>query len=81
MKALEEAGIPSVLLTAMVAVGTQVGAPRIVRGTRIPHPLGDPALSLDSERSLRRKLLLKAFEAIRAPVDESTVFELAEVLT
>jgi betaine reductase len=81
VKALEEAGIPSVLLTAMVAVGSQVGAPRIVRGTRIPHPLGDPSLSLDSERGLRRKLLLKAFEAMRAPVDESTIFELNEVLT
>jgi glycine reductase len=81
VKSLEEAGIPSVLLTAMVAVATQVGAPRIVRGTRIPHPLGDPSLSLDMERNLRRKLLLKAFEAMRAPVAESTVFELSEVLT
>jgi glycine reductase len=81
VKSLEEAGIPSVLLTAMVAIGTQVGAPRIVRGTRIPHPLGDPRLSLDMERSLRRRLLLKAFEAMRSPVTESTVFELNEVLT
>ncbi len=68
------------LLTAMVAVGTQVGAPRIVRGTRIPHPLGDPTLSLDMERNLRRKLVLKAFDAIRARVEQSTVFELQEVL-
>jgi glycine reductase len=81
VKALEEAGIPSVLVTAMVAVGSQVGAPRIVRGTRIPHPLGDPTLSLDMERNLRRKLLLKAFDAIREPVEQSTVFELQEILT
>jgi glycine reductase len=81
VKSLEEAGLPAVLMTAMVAVGTQVGAPRIVRGTRIPHPLGDPTLSLEMERSLRRKLLLKAFDAMRTPVTESTVFELTEVLT
>jgi glycine/betaine/sarcosine/D-proline reductase family selenoprotein B len=81
VKALEAAGIPSVLLTAMVAVGSQVGAPRIVRGTRIPHPLGDPTLSLDMERKLRRRLVLKGLEAIRQSVESSTVFELQEVLT
>jgi glycine reductase complex component B subunit gamma len=81
VKELERAGIPSVLMTAMVAVGTQVGAPRMVRGTRIPHPLGDPTLSVDAERALRRKLLLKAFEAVRQHVQQPTVFELQEVLT
>jgi glycine reductase len=65
----------------MVAVGSQVGAPRIVRGTRIPHPLGDPSLSPEMERNLRRKLVLKALDALRSPVWESTVFELNEVLT
>jgi glycine reductase complex component B subunit gamma len=81
VKELERAGIPSVLMTAMVAVGTQVGAPRMVRGTRIPHPLGDPTLSVDAERALRRKLLLKALEAVRQHVQQPTVFELQEVLT
>ncbi len=68
------------LLTALVSIGTQVGAPRIVRAVRIPHPMGDPTLSPDVERHLRRKLLLKAFEAMQRPVEGPTVFELQEVL-
>lgn len=54
--------------------------PRIVRAVRIPHPMGDPTLSIDSERHLRRKLLRKAFEALERPVEGPTVFELQEVL-
>lgn len=68
------------LLTALVSIGAQVGVPRIVRAVRIPHPLGDPTLSIGMERHLRRKLLMKAFEAIAKPVEGPTVFELEEVL-
>jgi glycine reductase len=53
-----------------------VGAPRIVPTRGIPYPTGDPALSSEEERQLRRQLLERALEALATPVEGPTVFEL-----
>jgi hypothetical protein len=35
--------------------------------------VGDPSLSPDEERKFRKRLVLKALEALRTPVEEPTV--------
>ena len=52
-----------------------VGANRIVPTIAIPHPLGNPALSLEEERDIRRNLLTRALKALETEVTEQTVFE------
>ncbi|HOO13311.1 MAG TPA: glycine/betaine/sarcosine/D-proline family reductase selenoprotein B, partial [Bacillota bacterium] len=41
----------------------------------IPHPLGNPKLSRDEEKTLRRQLVEKALQALQTEVDGQTVFE------
>jgi len=52
-----------------------VGANRIVPTIAIPHPLGNPALTLEEERNIRRKLVDKALEALQTEITEQTIFE------
>ena len=49
-----------------------VGANRIVPTIAIPHPLGNPELTHDEEKALRRGLVEKALET---EVTEQTIFE------
>jgi glycine reductase len=41
----------------------------------IPFPTGDPELTPEKERQLRRRLLDRALEALQTPVDGPTVFD------
>ena len=41
----------------------------------IPHPLGDPSLSPDEEKQLRRKILKTALKALTTEVKGQTIFE------
>lgn len=52
-----------------------VGANRIVPAIAIPHPLGNPALTHEEEKALRRKLIDKALKALSTEVTEQTIFE------
>ena len=50
-----------------------VGANRIVPAIAIPHPLGNPALDKDEEKSLRRKIVEKALVALETEVEGQTI--------
>ena len=52
-----------------------VGANRIVPTIAIPHPLGNPELTHDEEKALRRGLVEKALTALETEVTEQTIFE------
>ena len=54
-----------------------VGANRIIPAISIPHPLGDPKLTLEDERALRRRLVETAMKALETPIETQTVFEMA----
>ncbi len=41
----------------------------------IPHPLGDPAKSMEEEKVLRRTLVEKALGAMKTKVEGQRVFE------
>ncbi len=75
VKEIERAGIPVVHMCTIVPISLTVGANRIVPTIAIPHPLGNPALSLEEERDIRRNLLTRALKALETEVTEQTVFE------
>jgi glycine reductase complex component B subunit gamma len=63
-----------VQISALDALARSVGSNRIVRGRAITSVVGDPALSRDEERRFRKRLLQKALEALRTPVEEPVVW-------
>lgn len=75
VKEIERAGLPVVHMCTVVPISLTVGANRIVPTVAIPHPLGNPELSKDEEKVLRRSLVEKALRALETPVDGQTVFE------
>ncbi len=75
VKEIERAGLPVVHMCTIVPISKTVGANRIVPTVAIPHPLGNPNLSYEDERALRRRLVEKALKALQTPIEEQTVFE------
>jgi len=73
-KELEKQGILTVHICTIVPISKTVGANRIVPAVAIPHPLGDPSRSKEEEKSLRRKLVEKALEAMQTKLEGQTVF-------
>lgn len=61
-------------MCTIVPISLSIGANRIVPTVSIPHPLGNPDLSPDEEKHLRRHLVEKALKALSTPVEEQTVF-------
>ena len=62
-------------MCTIVPISMTVGANRIVPTIAIPHPLGNPSLSMEDEKALRRKLTEVALKALETPVEDQTVFE------
>jgi betaine reductase len=58
----------------MTPVALMVGANRIVPAAGIIHPLGSADLSAEDEKSLRRRIVEKALQALRTEVAKPTVF-------
>ena len=75
VKEIERAGIPVVHMCTVTPISMTVGANRIVPTVAIPYPLGNPALTAEEEKSIRRKLVDRALEALAPEVEEQTVFE------
>ena len=75
VKEVERAGIPVVHICTVTPISMTVGANRIVPAIAIPHPLGNPALEKDEEKSLRRKIVEKALVALETEVDGQTIFD------
>ena len=75
VKEVERAGIPVVHICTVTPISMTVGANRIVPAIAIPHPLGNPALDKDEEKSLRRKIVEKELVALETEVDGQTIFD------
>jgi glycine reductase len=73
-KEIERAGIPVAHVCSIITISQTVGANRIVPSVAIPHPLGNPKVSPEEEKELRRNLLKKALDALQTPIEEQTVF-------
>jgi betaine reductase len=50
-----------------------VGVNRIVEGRAVTNPVGDPTLTKEEEKELRRKYILKALELLQRDVEGPTV--------
>ena len=75
VKEIERAGIPVVHICTVTPISMTVGANRIVPAIAIPHPLGNPALSMEEEKDIRRNILNKALKALETEVEDQTIFE------
>ena len=75
VKEIERAGIPVVHMCTVTPISMTVGANRIVPTIAIPHPLGNPALTMEEEKAIRRKLVERALEALTTGVEDQTIFE------
>lgn len=75
VKEIERAGIPVVHICTVVPISLTVGANRIVPAIAIPHPLGNPAKTMEEEKQLRREIVLKSLKALETEVHGQTVFD------
>ena len=75
VKEIERAGLPVVHICTVTPISLTVGANRIVPAVAIPHPLGNPALTLEEEKAIRRRILDAALRALSTEVTEQTVFD------
>ncbi len=74
-KEIERVGIPLIHCCSIVPISKTVGANRILPTIAIPHPFGEPRLSHEEERKLRKELVVKALRALCVNIDEQTVFD------
>lgn len=63
------------MISALGPVALELGANRVVRGVKIPHPCGDPTLDPARDRALRMSLVRGALRALSTPLDKATIFE------
>ena len=61
----------------MPVLAMGAGANRVVRGIRIEHVCGDPALSPEEDERLMTRIVEAALRAIQTPVSGPTLFESA----
>ena len=61
-------------ITAMSMIGKHIGANRTITGAKIPHPCGDPTLSEEADRALRREIINTALGALQTEVNGPTIF-------
>jgi glycine reductase complex component B subunit gamma len=73
-KEIEKEGIPVVQITTMTILGQQIGTNRIVEGRKVVHPCGDPDLTEEADREVRRNLVKTALRALQTAVDGPTIF-------
>lgn len=67
------------MITNLVTIAEQVGAPRIVPGRGIPYPSGDPNVPPSAEQTWRRRLVQRALDAVATAVERPTIFEVDDV--
>ena len=65
------------VISALPPLAMQAGANRVVQGVKIEHVCGDPALAPELDRRLRRQLVVRGLEALRAPVAVPTLFQVS----
>lgn len=67
--------MPTAMISALGPVALELGANRVVRGVKIPHPCGDPTLDPVRDRALRLGLVRGALRALSTKVESATIFD------
>jgi len=65
------------MITALGPVAADLGANRVIRGVKIPHPCGDPTLEPSGDRALRVGLVRAALTSLGTKLDTSKIFDRA----
>lgn len=63
------------MISALGPVALELGANRVVRGVKIPHPCGDPTLDPARDHALRLGLVRGALRALATKVERGAIFE------
>jgi glycine reductase len=74
-KELERVGLPTVQISTMTPIAIMVGSNRVIPGGGIIHPVGNADLDPEEEKRLRRAIVEKAIEAIKADIKEQVLYE------
>jgi len=72
---LERRGLPTAVISALPPVAQELGANRVVRGVKIPHPCGDPTLEPDADRALRLRIVRAALKSLTQPTSRPAIFD------
>lgn len=57
----------------MYTLASNVGANRVVGGTKIPHPCGDPELPAKRDQEISRKVLLAALGLLEKKLEKPQI--------
>lgn len=63
------------VISALPPLAMQAGANRVVQGIKIEHVCGDPAQTPELDRRLRRRLVERSLEVLKAAVTGPTLFQ------
>jgi glycine reductase len=63
------------MISALGPVAADLGANRVVRGIKIPHPCGDPSLDLAGDHDLRLRLVRGSLKAVSTALDQAAIFD------
>jgi glycine reductase len=62
------------MITALGPVAADLGANRVIRGVKIPHPCGDPTLEPSADHELRVRLVREALLALGTKLETAKIF-------
>jgi len=71
---LERRGLPVAMISALPPVAIELGANRVIRGVKIPHPCGDPGADAERGRAIRREIVERALLALATTIEQPTIF-------
>jgi len=63
------------MISALGPVALELGANRVIRGVKIPHPCGDPTLDPMRDHALRVGIVRGALRALSTKLDKATLFD------
>ncbi len=61
------------VISALPPLALQAGANRVVKGVKIEHVCGDPALPRDADAALRREIVERGLHALELDVSGPTL--------
>ena len=71
---MERRGLPVAMISALPPVALELGANRVIRGVKIPHPCGEPTADPQHDRAIRQEIVERALRALGTAIERPTIF-------